>query len=84
MSTSTKVNNCILSIHWLYWMSHNSVVKMLGIDVIATSHTTVNFQYGGRQRIETSLVNGDSYVKIKRWRSRDIEEKESIRVVWCG
>ena len=30
----------VLSIHWLYRMSRNSVDKTLGVDVIATSHTT--------------------------------------------
>ena len=29
--------------HWLYRKSRNSVVKTLGIDVIATSHTTSTF-----------------------------------------
>ena len=27
---------------------------------------------------------GDSYVKIKRWRSKGMQEKESIMVVRCG
>ena len=33
----------MLSIHWLYRRSLNSVVKMLGDDVIATSHTMSAF-----------------------------------------
>ena len=33
----------MLSVHWLYRKSHNSVVKTLGIDVTATSHTTSIF-----------------------------------------
>ena len=44
----------------------------------------INFQYCGHQRLGTRLVNGDSYVKIKCWKSKGIQEKESIMVVWCG
>ena len=34
----------VLSIHWLYKRSHNSVAKTLEVDVIATSHTTSSFK----------------------------------------
>ena len=33
----------VLSIHWLYRRSHNSVFKMLGVDVIVTSYTMSTF-----------------------------------------
>ena len=33
----------MLSIHWLYRRSRNSVVKSLAVDVIAMSHTTSSF-----------------------------------------
>ena len=45
----------MLSIHWLYRRSRNSVVKTFGNDVIPTSYD-VNFQYGGRQRIGTCPI----------------------------
>ena len=48
-------------------------------------HTRRQFQYGGCQRIGTWLVNGDSYVKIKRRGSKGMQEKKkTIMVVWCG
>ena len=59
--------------------SCNSVVKALRVDV---THE-VNFQHGIRQHIGTWLVNEDSYVKIKCWRSKGMQEKESIMAVWC-
>ena len=34
-------------------------------------------------RTSTSLLNGDSFVKIKRWRPKGMQEKESVMVVWC-
>ena len=46
----------------------------------------MNCHYGGRQRtcIGTRLVNCDPYVKIKRWLSKGMQEKESITAVWFG
>ena len=44
----------------------------------------IRHQHGGCQRIGTSLVNGDSCVKIKRWRSKGMQEKESVIVAWHG
>ena len=44
----------------------------------------VSFQYGGHQRKATWFVHGDSYVKIKCWRSKGVQEKESIMVARCG
>ena len=61
----------------------NSVVKTLGVDFITMSHD-INFQYGGHQHIRMLLVNGDFYVKIKCYRSKGMQEKDSIMVVWCG
>ena len=69
----------MLSIHW-YRRSYYSVVKMLGVDVTYD----VNFQYGGCHCIETCYINGDAYVKIKRWRSKGMQEKELIMVFCCG
>ena len=36
----------------------------------------VSFQYGRRQHVGMRLVNGDSFVKFKRWRSKGMQEKE--------
>ena len=38
-----KEKQHVLSIHWLYRRSRNSVVKTLGVDVIVTSHMTSTF-----------------------------------------
>ena len=69
----------MLSIHWLYRRSHNSVIKTFGVDITYD----VNLKYGGRQRIGTWLNNGDSYVIIKCWKSKGMQEKGSIMVVGC-
>ena len=57
----------VLSIHWLYRRSHNSE-SWRHCDIICN----FNFQYGKRQYIGMWLVNGDSYIKIKCWRSKRI------------
>ena len=38
-------------------------------------HIRRQIQNGGRQRIGPGLVNGVSFVKIKRWRSKGMQEK---------
>ena len=59
-----KMNNNMLSMHWLYRMSRYSII---------------NFQYGRHQRKETLLVNCDIYMKSKRKISKCMQAKESIR-----
>ena len=48
----------------VYRRSSDSFVQTLGVDIIATLHNTSAFNMAS-----TLLVNGDSYVKIKRWSS---------------
>ena len=68
----------VLSIHWLY-RSHKAVVNMSWRHCDFTYN--VSFQYGGHQCRGTWLVNGASCVKSKFWRSKGMQEKESITVV---
>ena len=64
----------MLSIHWLYRRSRNYVVKILGWHHCDVTYD-VNFQYGGRQRIGTWFINGDSYVKAG---NRKVCKKKNI------
>ena len=72
--TAKKTQNHVLSIHWLYRRSDNPVVKMLGVDISAsaTSHATSTFNMAD-VTYKKWYVNGNSYVKIKRWRSKRVQ-----------
>ena len=63
--------------------SCNSVVKTDFGSWLHCVVTYVNFQYGGWQSIGPWPINSDSYVKIKCWRSNDMQEKESIMGCLC-
>ena len=47
-------------------------------------HIRRQFSKWRTQRIGTWLVHGDSYIKIRRWYSKGVQEKESIMVVQYG
>ena len=78
-------NQHVLLIHWLYRKSCNSVVKTFGDDVIATSHTTSNFNMADVNVWEpdscmwTPTLKSNA-VKIKRYARKRIYHGCLVRI----
>ena len=61
----------MLSIHWLYRWSYNFVVKMLGVDIIATS----TFSMTGVKVLEPDLLIATPMLKSNAGEQKVCKEK---------
>ena len=58
-------------------IGRNSVIKTNGVDVIGRSHATFNIT-------DVSVVEHDSLMVTPLLKSKGMQKKESIMIVWCG
>ena len=73
----------MLSIHWLYRRSCNSVIKTLGADVIATSNAMSTFNMADVNIKQHDLFMATPTLQSNVEDRNDMQEKGSIMVVRC-